>query len=106
VAGQDGTEIGNQAAEQLVGGDRCLTGQLVSAGPIDRRLLGPGSTALYVGLITRRPKVRIQSPLPERRPLGASVACGLRLLGICGNADLIQQLLRALVLRELPLRSV
>jgi hypothetical protein len=59
--------MGNQAAEQLVGGDRCLTRQLVSAGPSHRRLLGPGSTMLYVGLITRRSQVRSLSPLPERR---------------------------------------
>jgi len=53
VAGQDGTEMGNQAAEQLVGGDRCLARQLVSAGPSHRRLLDPGNTALYVGLKAR-----------------------------------------------------
>jgi hypothetical protein len=71
VAGQDGTEMGNQAAEQLVGGDRCLKRQLVSAGLSHRRPLGPGSTALYVGLITRRSEVRILSPLPQEAPLGA-----------------------------------
>jgi hypothetical protein len=70
VAGQDGTEIGDQAAEQLVGGDRCLTRQLVSDGSSHRRSLGPGSTALYVGLITRRSELRIHPPLAERRPQG------------------------------------
>jgi hypothetical protein len=86
VAGQDGTEIGDQAAEQLVGGDRCLTRQLVSDGSSHRRSLGPGSTALYVGLISRSPMVlllrrdkRIHPLLPERRPQG-------RLFWVAGDA--------------------
>jgi hypothetical protein len=88
VAGQDGTEMGNQAAEQLAGGDRCLTRQLVSAGLSHQRLLGPGGCLFRIAAMDTRLELttrRSQAPIlssptpgpPTRRSIGfASGGCG------------------------------